>query len=251
MARQEIDLTTPQPNGKMGEPTKSAWEKVNDMTAELYPLAEGALPSTGGNITGSISQDLGIATKAFSSAGGGNSSTTGSTNFAPYFESVLKNRFSGALNARFYLTEYVGNYSEAVIQAPDSAFFRFRQNGQAYCTQWNNTSDKRIKRNASLILDAENKILKISGYSYEKQSSINSNAEFYQSYGFFAGDVDKVLPGSASVVSPRGVGADGEEILDVLGLADTPILALAVEAIKSLIHKVNELETIINSKNGN
>lgn len=36
MARQEIDLTTPQPNGKMGEPTKSAWEKVNDMTLELY-----------------------------------------------------------------------------------------------------------------------------------------------------------------------------------------------------------------------
>lgn len=36
MARQEIDLTTPQPNGKMGEPTKSAWEKVNNMTAELY-----------------------------------------------------------------------------------------------------------------------------------------------------------------------------------------------------------------------
>lgn len=42
MARQEIDLTTPQPNGKMGEPTKSAWEKVNDMTEELYPMAEGA-----------------------------------------------------------------------------------------------------------------------------------------------------------------------------------------------------------------
>lgn len=36
MARQEIDLTTPQPNGKMGEPTKSAWKKVNDMTDEIY-----------------------------------------------------------------------------------------------------------------------------------------------------------------------------------------------------------------------
>ncbi len=36
MARQEIDLTTPQPNGRMGEPTKTAWEKVNAMTAELY-----------------------------------------------------------------------------------------------------------------------------------------------------------------------------------------------------------------------
>lgn len=36
MARQEIDLTTPQPDGKMGEPTKAAWQKVNDMTLELY-----------------------------------------------------------------------------------------------------------------------------------------------------------------------------------------------------------------------
>lgn len=43
MARQEIDLTTPQPNGKMGEPTKSAWEKVNDMTAEIYPNVSTAL----------------------------------------------------------------------------------------------------------------------------------------------------------------------------------------------------------------
>lgn len=40
MARQEIDLTTPQPGGKMGEPTKAAWEKVNDMTLELYAQVE-------------------------------------------------------------------------------------------------------------------------------------------------------------------------------------------------------------------
>lgn len=38
MARQEIDLTTPQPNGKMGEPTKAAWEKVNDMTADIFSV---------------------------------------------------------------------------------------------------------------------------------------------------------------------------------------------------------------------
>lgn len=36
MARQVIDLTTPQPGGKMGEPTKSAWEKTNDNFEELY-----------------------------------------------------------------------------------------------------------------------------------------------------------------------------------------------------------------------
>lgn len=47
MARQEIDLTTPQPNGKMGEPTKAAWQKVNDMTAEIY-----ASPGMSGSIAG-------------------------------------------------------------------------------------------------------------------------------------------------------------------------------------------------------
>ena len=50
MARQEIDLTTPQPNGKMGEPTKSAWQKVNDMTEELY--GDVASVSTQGYISG-------------------------------------------------------------------------------------------------------------------------------------------------------------------------------------------------------
>ncbi len=36
MARKVIDLNTPQPNGRMGEPTKSAWEKTNDNFEELY-----------------------------------------------------------------------------------------------------------------------------------------------------------------------------------------------------------------------
>ncbi|QHJ81587.1 MAG: hypothetical protein [Caudoviricetes sp.] len=47
MARQEIDLTTPQPNGKMGEPTKAAWNKVNEMTAEIY-----ASPGMNGSLMG-------------------------------------------------------------------------------------------------------------------------------------------------------------------------------------------------------
>lgn len=52
MARQEIDLTTPQPNGRMGEPTKSAWEKVNDMTLEIYEELETSDSSRAGFITG-------------------------------------------------------------------------------------------------------------------------------------------------------------------------------------------------------
>lgn len=54
MARQEIDLTTPQPNGKMGEPTKSAWEKVNDMTEEIYQDISTAAPKDSPSFTGSI-----------------------------------------------------------------------------------------------------------------------------------------------------------------------------------------------------
>lgn len=57
MARQEIDLTTPQPNGKFGEPTKAAWAKVNDMTLELYNglvLSNGALQRSGGTMTGPL-----------------------------------------------------------------------------------------------------------------------------------------------------------------------------------------------------
>lgn len=44
MARKVIDLTTPQPNGKMGEPTKSAWEKTNDNFEELYAASPEAGP---------------------------------------------------------------------------------------------------------------------------------------------------------------------------------------------------------------
>lgn len=50
MARQEIDLNTPQPNGKMGEPTKSAWQKVNDMTSEIYS----SLLNSGGTVNGTL-----------------------------------------------------------------------------------------------------------------------------------------------------------------------------------------------------
>lgn len=79
MARQEIDLTTPQPNGKMGEPTKSAWEKVNDMTAELYPLAEGALPKSGGVVSGDITSTASVKASSFAGASTAVLASAGST----------------------------------------------------------------------------------------------------------------------------------------------------------------------------
>lgn len=39
MARQVIDIDTPQPNGKKGEPARTAFVKLNDMTAQIYGWA--------------------------------------------------------------------------------------------------------------------------------------------------------------------------------------------------------------------
>ena len=41
MARQPIDLTTAQPNGRKGEPAVTAFGKINDMTAEIYQYLTG------------------------------------------------------------------------------------------------------------------------------------------------------------------------------------------------------------------
>lgn len=49
MARQVIDTNPP-----IGDPAPTAFGKVNAMTAELYPLATGALPKSGGTMTGEL-----------------------------------------------------------------------------------------------------------------------------------------------------------------------------------------------------
>ena len=49
MARQVINTDPP-----IGDPAPTAFNKVNAMTAELYPLATGALPKSGGTMTGEL-----------------------------------------------------------------------------------------------------------------------------------------------------------------------------------------------------
>ena len=50
MARQVINTDPP-----IGDPAPTAFNKINAMTAELYPLAIGAMPKTGGTFTGAVS----------------------------------------------------------------------------------------------------------------------------------------------------------------------------------------------------
>lgn len=58
MARQAIDLTTVQANGKKGESAISAFTKINSMTSELY---QAYFKST---IVGTVSQSSGVPTGA-------------------------------------------------------------------------------------------------------------------------------------------------------------------------------------------
>ena len=59
MARQVIDTTTN--NGTyIGDPAKTAFEKVNGMTGELYPLAYSALQKEGGTMTGQLNSDVSL-----------------------------------------------------------------------------------------------------------------------------------------------------------------------------------------------
>lgn len=53
MAFDKIDLTTPQPNGKMGEPTKSAWEKVNSNIDKTQEKITPSNPILGGMVINS------------------------------------------------------------------------------------------------------------------------------------------------------------------------------------------------------
>lgn len=61
MTIQVIDVTTPQPNGRFGEPNKTAFQKVNANDAELdgrvttaQTTAANALPRAGGRVTGEL-----------------------------------------------------------------------------------------------------------------------------------------------------------------------------------------------------
>lgn len=62
MARQVIDLTTVQANGKKGESAVNAFTKINNMTQELYDATAAAYKRA--NILGTVSQLGGVPTGA-------------------------------------------------------------------------------------------------------------------------------------------------------------------------------------------
>lgn len=134
MARQEIDLTTPQPNGKMGEPTKSAWEKVNDMTQELYDgdsalstqiqgvleIATAALPKSGGQMTGpltvSIPNAMTVGQSVFPITASANSGSSDSV-----FLQATRTSGSTSSGVDWYLFRRIGSVNQAIFGMPGSS----------------------------------------------------------------------------------------------------------------------------------
>lgn len=117
MARQVIDLTTPQPNGKMGEPTKAAWEKVNSMTSEIYSYIQDQ-----GHITGAILEYV----------SGGSYRVTAGSFYVPSLGAVISSSSPVTKNPSLPVNQYLHVYGylngtsvdyETSTTAPSSPYF--------------------------------------------------------------------------------------------------------------------------------
>lgn len=244
MARQEIDLTTPQPNGKMGEPTKSAWEKVNDMTEELY--ADSVTTNTTQVITAkkifgdsaSSSDRVEISKLGIT----GLSSQNSSTSFGFIYDSTLP-VISENILARFQVMDVTGGASYARILSSNflnqRAEYLFSHTGTATAGTWQSTSDERIKTDFVEIEDALSKVKLITGYaSFSKRTNTFEKADpcRISMSGVKAQEVKSVLP--AAVSSGSGGYDNNNNIIDeILSVDPLGLCALLIEAVKELDDK--------------
>lgn len=280
MARQEIDLTTPQPNGKMGEPTKAAWEKVNDMTKEIYGLDEQGIgyawmtdPSQNGtakfrkisanSVDGSVTTNTVQAItskKVFGDALSSNDrveiskegisglrSSSGSVSYGFTYDSKLP-VVSDQILARFQVVDITGESTYARILSSNyigaSSEYLFSHTGTALANNWQSTSDERIKTDFVEIENALEKIKSITGYaSFSKRTNTFEDAEprMVTMSGLKAQDVQRVMPAAVNA-SISGYDKDNKRIDGILGVDPLGVCALIIEAIKEIDNKIESIK---------
>lgn len=246
MARQVIDLTTPQPNGRMGEPTKSAWEKVNDMTAELYPLTEGALQKTGGNVTGTIESSARIL------AAGSGAPNVGSGAAGYGVHSVGTSYGGGYRNADTSANLSWGWWIESTGCVFGQGTFTSNvhvmkmmigNSGQVSAVSFNPTSTADVKDYIEgYVGDACEAIDKLVVISYKyRPEYIESDKTFI---GLLEENVKSVVPDAANDSSIVVDDVEGEEVERLLpGNIDMmQILALSIRSHQQKNQKIKELE---------
>ena len=121
--------------------------------------------------------------------------------------------------------------------------FQFFPNGTAQCTNWQSTSDRRLKTNIKRIEKPLEKMRAIRGVTWERLDKSATP----DGIGFIAQEVEDVFPeyvnvmGSYSIELKDGTTVDNIKSLDTGGIA----AALHHEAILALMDEINELQSEI------
>lgn len=144
--------------------------------------------------------------------------------------------YAGAMDAVLW----ANGASQLRLTTSTGVAYDFNSSGTASGGNWQSTSDIRLKRNIVPIENALDKVLQLTGYTYDKYYSIADAVEGNKNYssdaGFIAQDVQKVLPEAVSAI--------GED--DILGIKNGNIDGLVVNALKELNTKLEDQQDQIN-----
>lgn len=118
-------------------------------------------------------------------------------------------------------------------------YFEMRNNGVGYSQGgWNSSSDGRVKINRSVIENALDKLLAITGYVYDKLSPMG---EVNREAGVIAQDVEVVLPETVTLMDTATTASEGAEYVytDFRAMNYNGVTALLVNAVKELSGKLD------------
>ncbi|PPU41818.1 tail fiber domain-containing protein [Xanthomonas arboricola] len=191
MARQVIDTTTN--NGDyIGDPAPTAFGKVNANFVEVYALANGAMPKTGGTITGNvvIQSPNGAGLDLFSTS-------TNVTRVEIANGSASGRRYqlyaSGSSGPTVAGSFGLLDVSEgAIVFSIDPGSRIFRQNGPINATAFNPTSSFDVKDNVEGYSGALEAISKLSVVTYNYIESVD--VEMRKRVGLLSENVADAVP---------------------------------------------------------
>jgi len=108
-------------------------------------------------------------------------------------------------------------------------------NGQISATAFNNSSDKRLKRDILPIENALNKILMLNGvtYNWNKEFDPNLNLDDNTHIGLLAQDVEKIIPLVVHTDNSKN---------QIKSMTYTELIPVLIEAIKEQQTQINELK---------
>lgn len=123
------------------------------------------------------------------------------------------------------------------------ADFLFFPNGTAQCTNWQSTSDRRLKTNIKRIEKPLEKMRAIRGVTWERLDKSPTP----DGIGFIAQEVEDVFPEYVNVIGSHSIELKDGTIVDNIKSLDTGGIAAALhhEAILALMDKIDELQSEI------